>query len=313
MNLSRSLALSCALVLSFAPVAVAAPPKAKPEAPADRDAKDLKAKGDKAMDEARPSEALAAYQQSYALKNDPALLYNQARAHMALTNFPAALDFLLRFEREAPAPLKAKLPGLKELVDEVRAKVHRLTIEVDVPGAAIRLRDATIGQSPLAASMPVNAGPATLDVRATGYKPIHRQLDLAGNGDSTVTLKLERIDVHGTIVLRSPQPGVRVDLQGQPRGSLPLELSLVQGTYPIVLSKEGFETLKSSIVVVAGERRERSLTLAKKPGIYTRWWFWTGIGVVVAGGVVTAIALTTERAPDRGTIAPGQIANGLAF
>jgi hypothetical protein len=312
MNLLRTLALSCVLAAAVAQMASAAP-KANPAAVAERDAKALKAKGDKAMDEARPSEALAAYQESYALKNDPALLYNQARAHMALTNFPAALDFLLRFDHEAPSSLKAKLTGLQDLVDEVRAKVHRLTIVVDVPGAAIRLRDATIGQSPMAAALPVNAGPATLDVRATGYKPVHRQLDLAGSKDSTITLTLERIDLRGTVVLRSPQPGVRVDLQGKPRGSLPLELSLVQGTYPIVLSKEGYETLKSSVVVVAGERRERSLTLAKKPALYTRWWFWTGVAVVVAGGVVTAVALTTERSPDSGTIAPGQIANSLSF
>ncbi len=312
MNLLRNFALITALSVAV-PHVVAAAPTTKTSGSSDREAKALKATGDKAMDEARPSEALAAYEQSFALKHDPALLYNQARAHMALTNFPAALEFLQRFDREAPAALKAKLPGLQELVDEVRTKVHRLTLVIDTPNAAVRLRDATLGMSPLPAGMPVNAGPATLDVRAPGFKPVHRELELAGNQDSTVTVHLERIDIRGTIVLRSPQPGVRAELQGKPRGSLPLELSLPQGTYPIVLSKEGYETLKSSLVVVAGERRERSLSLSKKPALYTRWWFWTGVGVVVAGGVVTAIALTTERSPDSGTIPPGQIANSLSF
>jgi hypothetical protein len=31
--------------------------------------------------------------------------------------------------------------------------------------------------------------------------------------------------------------------------------------------------------------------------IYKRWWFWTGAGAVVAGGVVTAILLGTKSAP----------------
>jgi hypothetical protein len=27
--------------------------------------------------------------------------------------------------------------------------------------------------------------------------------------------------------------------------------------------------------------------------IYTRWWFWTGVGVVVVGAVVAGIALSS--------------------
>ena len=32
------------------------------------------------------------------------------------------------------------------------------------------------------------------------------------------------------------------------------------------------------------------------PPVYKRWWFWTGVGVVVAGGVVTAIVLSSKSA-----------------
>ena len=32
------------------------------------------------------------------------------------------------------------------------------------------------------------------------------------------------------------------------------------------------------------------------PPVYRRWWFWTGVGVVVAGGVVTAIVLSSKSA-----------------
>ena len=33
---------------------------------------------------------------------------------------------------------------------------------------------------------------------------------------------------------------------------------------------------------------------AESPPLYTRWWFWTGLGVVVAGVVVTAIVLSSR-------------------
>ena len=34
----------------------------------------------------------------------------------------------------------------------------------------------------------------------------------------------------------------------------------------------------------------------ESPPAYKRWWFWTGIGAVVAGGVVTAVLLSSKSA-----------------
>jgi hypothetical protein len=34
----------------------------------------------------------------------------------------------------------------------------------------------------------------------------------------------------------------------------------------------------------------------ESPPVYKRWWFWTGIGAVVAGGVVTAVLLSSKSA-----------------
>jgi len=33
------------------------------------------------------------------------------------------------------------------------------------------------------------------------------------------------------------------------------------------------------------------------PPVYKRWWFWTGIGAIVAGGVVTGVVLSKKSAP----------------
>lgn len=35
----------------------------------------------------------------------------------------------------------------------------------------------------------------------------------------------------------------------------------------------------------------------ESPPVYKRWWFWTGIGAVVAGGVVTGVLLSKKSAP----------------
>ncbi len=33
------------------------------------------------------------------------------------------------------------------------------------------------------------------------------------------------------------------------------------------------------------------------PPLYKKWWFWTGVGAVVAGGVVTGVLLSRKSAP----------------
>ena len=47
----------------------------------------------------------------------------------------------------------------------------------------------------------------------------------------------------------------------------------------------------------------------ESPAIYKRWWFWTGVGAVVAGGVVTALLLTrpSDPTPYRGDLTPGTV------
>ncbi len=61
-------------------------------------------------------------------------------------------------------------------------------------------------------------------------------------------------------------------------------------------------------MVGAGDRKELEIPLAAEGSVLGKWWFWTGVGVVLAaGGVALGIALTTEKDPDAGTIPPGTV------
>lgn len=309
----RRRALSLALLVALAPALVpssalaqAAPPAADP---ADR-ARELKTRGDAAMDSGRPADAIAAYSEAYALSADPALLYNRGRALQALTEYPRALEELERFEKEAPPELKARVPKLAELVAELRGKVTTLSVQCTTPGARLLLRDRALGACPLAGPVRVNAGPATLEVTAEGYFPWKREVALPGGGATSVDVALVSKVTSGVLVVRSPVVGTQVTVDGTPRGVVPVEVSLAGGSHAITLAKEGYHAARTSAVVVAGERKEIEVPLEKESPVWARWWFWTGIGVVVAGGVVTAIALTTEKDPTPGTISPGIVPAG---
>ena len=97
---ARATALAIALaMLTAAPLAIADPAPA-PSDPAA--ALGAKQRGDDALVNGRPAEALALYKEAYAARPDPALVYNIGRAHQALGDFPSALDHLEQFEATAP-------------------------------------------------------------------------------------------------------------------------------------------------------------------------------------------------------------------
>ena len=62
------------------------------------------------------------------------------------------------------------------------------------------------------------------------------------------------------------------------------------------------------MTLALGDKRDVDLELRPTPGITSKWWFWTGIGAVVLGGVATAIVVTRERPHSNGTFGPGSVA-----
>jgi hypothetical protein len=53
-----------------------------------------------------------------------------------------------------------------------------------------------------------------------------------------------------------------------------------------------------ALVAEAGQPEQES------PGVWTRWWFWTGVGAVVVGGAVAAFFLTRPQTKAPGTLDP---------
>ena len=128
--------------LLAAQVALAVPGSARAQAPAAAGeatpdeararARDLKSQGDRAIGEMQYTEALAAYDASYRLSPTWEALFNRGRAHQFLGRYPEALADFERFAAEAPADIRAKVPGIDRIVSEVRGRVAYLTIKSTV-------------------------------------------------------------------------------------------------------------------------------------------------------------------------------------
>ncbi len=269
-------------------------------------AKDRKIDGDKAMDSLRYADALTAYTESYALQPEPALLYNLGRTLEALDRLPEALEKLEAFRTSAPPELLARVPGLKDRIAGIQKRISQLTIKVDVEGARILVRDAVVGKSPLDKPLALKAGKATVLIEAEGYFPYQTNVDLPGGGGYVVDAQLSSRAKVGRLVVQAPKTNVSVALDGHPLGQAPLETLATPGSHKILAKHPEHSDYATTVIIKAGEERTVMVTLGDRP-IYKRWWFWTAVGVAVAGGTAATIAALTERSPDRGDIAPYQI------
>lgn len=305
MRRSSAVALAICLALgSAAPRAVHADVSAAERAAAAA----LKKKGDAAMDKLDYEAAIAAYAEAWDRGQDPAVLYNKGRAHQALAQFPEALRALELFEKEAPAALRAKVPKLAELIAEIRAKVSTLTLHCNVKGATVLVRERV---TPVDAPVQLQAGAALIEASAEGYLPYRKEVTLPGGSSLTVDIVLATKSTTGVLTVKSPVTAADVLVDGKPAGKVPAQVVVAAGTHRVVVRSDGYDDAEVSAVVAAGGTREVTVDLAKRPGITSRWWFWTGVSVVVVGGAVLTYSLLTERKPDSGDFSPGQVSGPL--
>lgn len=170
---------------------LSAPRAALAQSAADRShAVELKKQGDALVHDLHYREALALYDEAFAISHEPAILYNRGRALDALGETPQALDAFEEFIRLAPADLKAKVPQLDELLASVRARVATVVVRCPVAGASVIVRRKLEGTTPLVGPLRVPTGVASIEVQAAGYQPFHVELDLGAGAPTTVDVAL---------------------------------------------------------------------------------------------------------------------------
>jgi hypothetical protein len=284
------------------------------ETPVLVDGDEAKKNGDAAMVALHYEEALAWYRAAFQASKNPAILYNMGRAYEGLGEFPQALDALEEFQNKASDDLKARVPKLAELLRDVGNRVSTLVVSAPVQDAEIWLGERVVGMSKVGqVVLRVKAGEQRLVVRKEGYFPFEKDLNLVGGKIETIEAKLGTRTTSGLIRVTSPVVGAAVALDGKAIGTVPAESAMEPGSHVIALERDGYEPARANVVLAAGERKDVDIPMAKRASILGKWWFWTAVGIVAAGGVATIIALTTEKSPDSGTIAPGQVKAELRF
>lgn len=273
----------------------------------------LKADADAAMDNLHYDAAFDGYKKAYALTHDARFLYNMGRAAGAMGDYPEALNELEKFRLDAPADLRARVPQLEQLIADFKRHVSTLSIQSNVAGARVLVRQKEIGRTPLG-ELRLNSGNADIEVIADDYETARKSVMLPEGGHLDLSFDLVKSSPLGILVVRSTPPASSVLVDGAGKGGTPLEVSLAPGSHALLLSRDGYRDLSASAIVERGTRRELDFKLEKTPGILSRWWFWTIVSAVVIGtatavtvGVVCTTTTSCERSPVPGTIAPGTL------
>lgn len=118
-------------------------------------------------------------------------------------------------------------------------------------------------------------------------------------------------DAHGTLAVSATEEEAYIYLDAVKRGRLPMPpvAELPAGRHTLRVAKDGYFDWRSDVYVDPAETTAVWARLEERPARwYQKWWVWTLVGMVVAGGVTAAILLTgDERAPPpHGDVRPGE-------
>lgn len=242
---------------------------AQPAAP-DAQARAAFDRGIADVDAGRFANAVAAFEESYRLRPAAVVLYNLASAYSRLGRHQQAIATYERYLAEGGARLPA------DRVQSVQARIAEL--RRDLPVVVLRVRPTPFtltvdgrAQTVTGDELPLDPGSHLLVATAPARAPQQREVQLA--------------------------PGARVTWDVE------LVAEAAAPATPVVATAAPAETAAAP-APTPHPPQERA-PAATETSITSRWWFWTGIGVVVAGGTLAALgasgAFDTVQAPVGGT------------
>jgi hypothetical protein len=311
-------------------LSLAAPAHAEPR----EEAREQFASGAELVKAAKWSEALSAFERSFALVPHPVTLFNVGACERALGNYARARRTLSRTLELDRSGANGSLPesarsDVAAFLTEIAGILVTVDVHLDPPAATIAvdgrpLEATTPGPPPtltagLSSPGPGRAPPAgdfrleldpgahVLVLSRPGFEDIVRRETFVKGRATSLDLVLARLD--GALDVRADRSGSAVAVDGVDVGAAPVTVQRPAGRYHVAVRKAGFVTFETDAVLEPGGRVELSAPLApEKTPITKTWWFWT-----IAGSVVVLATATTYFATRPDPERPAANGGGLGW
>jgi tetratricopeptide (TPR) repeat protein len=140
------------------------------------------------------SGALAEMQRVYDLlaasPNRFVVLYNLGRVYEELHRYDRAVQLYQQYLAEAP-PDGRDRPDAEASLRALERLLGTIVVETNVEGSEIWIGEALLGTAP--GSIRVAAGAHTLELRAPGYEPVRREVEIAARTEVRLELNMSRL------------------------------------------------------------------------------------------------------------------------
>jgi hypothetical protein len=209
-----------------------------------------------AFDKADYPRARDLFEQAYALRPNARVLRGLGISAVHLERYTVAKRELTEALRETRQPLTAnQREGVSELLSWMQENCGTLRLHLDPSDAYVTLDDEPVSDTELV----VKPGSHRVAVRLDGFASQIHKVDVGAGQNRTLEIEL--------------QPSTAQSKSSLSAAEAAAAAPTAQKSAP--LTPQSTPARESSTVL-------------------DRWWFWTAIGVVVAGGVATTVALTNQ-------------------
>jgi hypothetical protein len=199
--------------------------------------------------------ALVEFDTAYRLRNHYPILLNMAYCYREMGRIGDAIEHFERFLSEGGTEVpRARRATVEEELQRLRALLVPLTIEVNMPGASIRVDGRDVGASPLADPVLVRAGAVhTVEARLDGYRTATREVAAAeGAPPPPVVLELESLRRTGRLAVEATVEGAQVFLDARLLGPAPWSGEVDAGHHAVEVRAERYQTARQEVDVAAG-------------------------------------------------------------
>lgn len=201
--------------------------------------------------------ALPHFQEAYRLDRTAKTAGQLGLCEQALGRWVDAEDHLMEaFQQRQDPWVKKNNQILREQLQGVKAHIGRVEVKGEPSGASVSVQGRSIGNLPLQKPVRVNEGRVDVEVRASGYAPMVRTLEVGGGQHQTIVLNL-------VSTATSPDPVPVSRLSPQPASDNEAQAAL---TTQAIDSDQG-------------------------TAFYKQGWFWGVVGAAIVAGAATAFLL----------------------
>jgi hypothetical protein len=294
----------------------------------DADARNAFNEGAALVEKAQWAEALTAFERAASVRRHAITTYNIAACERAMGRYTRARRSFAQAlaqnaaagGKELPASLDSEARGALEQIDGILAKVSLSVdpvqakvlvdgrpLEVGEGGALVAgLRAPGQGEAlARAAWVTVDPGAHVFTFQREGFVDVVLNKTFFPAARATMDVKLELLPA--TLRISSNRPRALVAVNGLDVGPVPVDVLRPAGVYKVLVRDDGYVPYEGSLTVKPGQAAALKADLTpEKPSVFSRWWFWTATGLIVAGAA-TATYLLVRPEPRRAAVSGGSV------